>query len=406
MATGQAVGGAAQGRLGPLAFHAATLATFFAASAAPTPLYRIYGETFALSPVFVTLIFAVYAVALLSALLVAGSLSDHLGRRPVILSALLLEGLAMGLFLMVHRGPGWLIAARIVQGVATGIAGAALGAALLDADRDRGALVNAIAPLGGMAAGALGTSALIQYGPLPLHLVYGLLLCAFALLAAGIRRVPETAVRRPGATPRTILAALRPRVAVPPRARRALVLVTPINLANWTLGGFYLSLVPSLVVSATGSPAPLTGGAVVTALMLAGAVAVFLRRAAPAGGNLTFGVLATALGVLTVVAGIHAASVPVLILGTLLTGSGFGTSFLGCVGTIMPLAGADERAGLLAAFYVQSYLAFSLPAVLAGTLVRTLGYAPTADLYAAAIVAVGLAGLAGLRLGAARDAAG
>ncbi|PIK73503.1 MFS transporter, partial [Methylobacterium frigidaeris] len=295
-------------RVDPLAVHAVTLGAFFAAAAAPTPLYRIYQETLALSPVFVTLVFAVYAVALLKALLVAGSLSDHLGRRPVIAGALWLEAAAMGLFLLVENGPGWLVVARIVQGLATGIAAASLGAALVDVDRARGPIVNAVAPLAGMAVGALGTSALIQVAPLPLHLVYGLLLCTFAGLALAIWRIPESAATRPGA-----LASLKPRMAVPPRIRRPLALVTPINIANWTLGGFYLSLVPSVVAAATGSRAPLTGGAVVTALMVAGSVSVLLRRAAPPRDNLTFGVLATALGVVGVVAGIHAASVPVLI---------------------------------------------------------------------------------------------
>ena len=106
---------------GTLFFHAAVLGTFLAASAAPTPLYRFYQETYALSPVLTTAVFAVYALALLKALLVAGSISDHLGRRPVIFGALLLELVAMALF-TTASGAWGLIAARFVQGVATGIA--------------------------------------------------------------------------------------------------------------------------------------------------------------------------------------------------------------------------------------------------------------------------------------------
>ncbi|WP_454848123.1 MFS transporter [Rhizobium binxianense] len=375
----------------PIAFHALTLATFFGASAAPTPLYRIYQENFAVSPVLITVIFAVYAFALLAALLIAGSISDHLGRKPVIFFALVLEATAMALFTLAD-GPGWLIAARIVQGLATGIAGASLGAALIDVDRARGQIINSIAPLSGMAAGALGTSALIQYGPFPMHLVYAVLLATFVIQAIALWLTVETGGRRPG-----VLASLKPTVSIPPQVKRTLLLVTPINVANWTLGGFYLSLVPSLVVSTTGNRAPLTGGTVVTALMVAGATTVFLRRTKNPQANLAFGVSATVLGILTVVAGVHLANVPVLILGTLLTGMGFGTSFLGSVGAIMPLAKPDERAGLLSAFYIQSYLAFSLPAILAGFLAKSLGYGLTADLYATAIILVSLGGLMALR---------
>ncbi|SEI13484.1 Major Facilitator Superfamily protein [Rhizobium tibeticum] len=375
----------------PIPFHAITLATFFGASAAPTPLYRIYQENLALSPVLITVIFAVYAFALLVALLIAGSISDHLGRKPVIFTALVLEIIAMALF-VVASGPGWLIAARIVQGLATGIAGASIGAALVDIDRAKGQLVNSIAPLSGMAVGAIGTSALIQYGPFPLHLVYAILLAAFVGQAGAIWATSETGGRRPG-----FWNSLKPTISIPPQVKRPLALVTPINIGNWTLGGFYLSLVPSLVASTTGSQAPLTGGAIVTALMVSGAVAVYLRRSKSGTANLGFGTAATTLGILTVVGGVHLGAVPLLLIGTFLTGAGFGTNFLGSIGTIMPLAKADERAGLLSAFYIQSYLAFSLPAILAGFLVKSLGYQLTTDLYATAIILVTGAGLLGLR---------
>jgi len=374
-----------------MGFHALTLAIFFGASAAPTPLYRIYQEVFAVSPILITVIFAVYAFALLATLLIAGSISDHLGRRPVIFGALVLEIIAMALF-SIASGPEWLIAARIVQGIATGIAGASLGAALVDVDRAKGQIVNSIAPLSGMAVGAIGTSALIQYGPEPLHLVYALLLVAFIVQAFALWLTRETGGTRPG-----IFTSLKPTIFIPQQVKKPLSLVTPINIANWTLGGFYLSLVPSLVVSTTGSRAPLTGGAVVAALMLSGAITVFLRRSRSPKGNLAFGVASQTAGIATVVAGVHLASVPLLLVGTLLTGAGFGTNFLGSIGTIMPLAKPEERAGLLSAFYIQSYLAFSLPAILAGFLVKSIGYGMTTDVYATGIVLVSLAGLVMMR---------
>jgi hypothetical protein len=243
-----------------------------------------------------------------------------------------------------------------------------------------------------MAVGAVGTSALIQYGPFPMHLIYALLLVAFTLQAAAIWLIGETGGTRPGA-----LGSLIPRVTVPPQVKRPLSLVTPINIANWTLAGFYLSLVPSLVATTTGSRAPLTGGAVVTALMVSGAIAVYLRRSKTASANLAFGVSAKTLGILTVVAGVHLANVPLLLIGTIFTGAGFGTNFLGSIGTIMPLAKPDERAGLLSAFYVQSYLAFSLPAILAGFLAKSAGYALTTDIYATAILLLMGVGMMSIR---------
>ncbi|KPA94087.1 MFS transporter, partial [Pseudomonas asplenii] len=145
-----------------LVFLSITLLTFLAASSAPTPLYHLYQEALEFSAATLTLIFGVYALSLLAALLTVGSLSDYLGRRPVLFSALLLEIIAMGLFIAADGIP-LLIAARVLQGFATGMATSALGAALLDRDNRKGPLVNSLAPLLGMACGALGASLLAEY---------------------------------------------------------------------------------------------------------------------------------------------------------------------------------------------------------------------------------------------------
>ncbi|MGV1759359.1 MFS transporter [Rhizobium sp. A22-96] len=366
-------------RLAP-SYYAATSALFLAASSAPTPLYPLYQRAFDFSPVLLTIIFAVYAFSLLAALLIVGSLSDHLGRRPVIFASILLNMVATALFLMA-KGPDWLIAARIVQGFATGTAVSSVGAALVDLDPIRGSITNSLVPLAGMAIGALGTSLLIQFAPAPTVLVYIVTLVLLALQAVLLWLMPETTVRRAG-----LLGSLKPQVAVPQQVRRTLLALTPINVAVWALAGFYLSLVPSVVRATTGSTAPLVGGSVVAALTISGAAAVFLLRKKSAATIMRFGIPSMTFGILTVVAGMHAAQVSILALGTLIAGAGFGAAFLGTVRSIMPLAKPDERAGLLSAFYIQSYLAFSVPAILAGFLSKALGYAEAADIYAAAIL--------------------
>ncbi|HEY0123828.1 MAG TPA: MFS transporter [Rhizobium sp.] len=380
-------------------FYTAASATFFAASSAPTPLYRIYQQAFAFSPVLITVIFAVYAFALLVSLLIIGSISDHLGRRPVIFASLILNMVAMALFLMAD-GPNWLIAARIVQGFATGAAASSIGAALVDLDPAKGPVTNSIAPLAGMAIGAIGTSALVQYAPAPMFLVYAIVLVLLVAQAALVWMTPETTARRAG-----LLASLKPEVAVPPQARRTLLALTPINVAVWALGGFYLSLVPSLVSATTGSTAPLVGGSVVAALTISGAAAVFLLRKKPAATALAFGISTMTPGLLAVVVGVHTALVPILAIGTLIAGAGFGTTFLGAMRSIMPLAKPDERAGLLSAFYVQSYLAFSLPAILAGFLSKAVGFTATTDIYAVAILLLVGSGVLALKAGQKKVAA-
>jgi MFS family permease len=348
-------------------FQIATLVTFLAASSAPTPLYRFYQESWGLSAVTLTTIFAVYALALLLTLLTFGSLSDYVGRRPVIFVALVLVGCAMILFIEADSAP-MLISARILQGLATGIATAALSAAVLDTHRTRGPLINSVAPLVGLAAGALGSSALAEYAPASKQLVYILLLAIFCVEAAYVWALPETAASRPGA-----LASLRPRVSVPHQARRALLLATPLNIATWALGGFYFSLMPSLVRLASGMNSPLIGGVIVAALALSGSAAILVLRHSPPRITLLLGTCTLILGVVLTLGGVHSQQVPLLFAGTVIAGCGFGASFFGGLRTVMPLAAAGERAGLVSAIYIECYLAFSLLAIGVGLLAHAIG---------------------------------
>ena len=245
---------------GHLVYLAFVMLCFFAASSAPTPLYHVYQQAWGFSSALLTLIFAVYALSLLATLLVFGSLSDYLGRRPVIFAALVLEILSLLLFIGA-TDVSWLIAARVLQGIATGIATSALGAAMLDTSQTQGPLINSIAPMFGMALGALGTSALVEYAPMPLTLAYLLLLAAFVLQALYLLRVGETVTPQPG-----VLETLKPALSVPTRARSTLLLILPADIAAWALGGFFLSLAPSLLAAATGSTSVLNGGLAVAAL--------------------------------------------------------------------------------------------------------------------------------------------
>ncbi|TVT54093.1 MFS transporter [Amycolatopsis rhizosphaerae] len=101
--------------------NASILVALLAASAALTPLYTRYQADWHLSALMVTVVFSAYALALLAALPVTGSLSDYLGRRPVLIAALLAEAAAMAWFAAADGVPE-LIAAPIVQGLATGAA--------------------------------------------------------------------------------------------------------------------------------------------------------------------------------------------------------------------------------------------------------------------------------------------
>ncbi len=368
-------------------FLAITLLSFLAASTAPTPLYHLYQDQLHFSAVVLTLIFGVYALSLLAALLTVGSLSDHVGRKPVIFTAVLLNALAMLLFIYADSVT-WLISARVLQGFATGMATAVLSATLLDTDRQQGPLINSVAPLLGMALGGLGCGLLAEFAPAPLQLTYWLLLGLFVLQGIYVWRLPESVSPQAGAW-----ASLKPTLHVPAQARSTLWRVLPLNTATWALGGFYASLAPSLVRTATGSTSNLIGGSTVAALTLTGALMIFTMRNRSAKQALRLGASLLPIGLVLILLGVHSASLSLFFLGTLVAGCGFGSGFLGAVRSLVPLALPHERAGLMSAYYVLSYLAFCLPALLAGYLARTYGLLATTDGYGAVLIVLAVGAL-------------
>jgi MFS family permease len=364
-----------------------TAITFAASGAAPTALYQRYQETFGLTPFVLTVIFGAYVLGLLGALLTVGSLSDYVGRRPAILAALSLNVAAMVMFISADSAAA-LIAARAVQGFATGLATATLGAAIMDTDRSRGPVLNSITLFSGLTVGSLGGGALLTYAPHPQQLVYAVLLAMSAAEALLLWYMPETVTPKPGA-----LASLQPSIRVPARARRALVQVTPVTIALWALSGFYFSLMPSLVRVATGITLPIVGGLVVSALTFSGAIAVLWLRNAPAHRILSGGIMALVTGVALTLAGVQMQHVSLMLLGTVVAGTGLGAAFSGSMRTVMPQAEAHERAGLLSAFYVEGYLSLILPVILTGLAAPIAGLLLAVNVYGAVVIVLALGSL-------------
>jgi hypothetical protein len=179
---------------------------------------------------------------------------------------------------------------------------------------------------------------------------------------------------------------LRPHLGVPRQSRAILLQLTPANVACWALGGLYLSLMPTVVATAMHVVSPWIGGVVVSTLMLTAAVVVAACRNWPARRLVLMGTSTVSLGVAVSMAGIAQQQVAALLIGTAIAGAGFGVTFSGTLRALLPTAEPHQRAGLLSAFYLQSYLAFALPALAAGLSVPLIGLTTVAYLYGAAII--------------------
>jgi MFS family permease len=370
----------------------ALVVLFMAASSAPSPLYVVYQHMWGFSPTILTVVFAIYVFGLLAALLTVGRLSDHVGRRPVLTGAILLEILALVLFLLAGDTLA-LCVARLCQGIATGAGISVLGAALVDLApphaKHHAGTVNSVAPTGGLALGALGCGALVQFGPEPTRLVYAILLVGMVVSALAVILMPETVNRRPGA-----LGSLSPRAGIPSHLRPHIAPVIPVLIATWALGGLYFSLGPSVAAGVFGLTNHLIGGIVITLLCGVAAVTSFTLRGVPAPRLLVPAAAGLGLGTLLALVGVHFDNIAFGVVGTVVAGAGFGAGALASFGTVARIARPQERGALIAAVYVISYLAFSVPAVVAGFADTHYGLRPTTEVYTLVVLALTLVALA------------
>ncbi|MFF1571652.1 MFS transporter [Leifsonia sp. NPDC058292] len=358
---------------------------------APSPLFVLYQREWGFADWMLTVAFAIYAITLLVTLLVAGSLSDHIGRRPVLIGALALEAAAMLLFLFASD-IGWIVVARAVQGIGTGAAMATFSASLVELAPERhkklGAVIGSTAPLGGIALGAIVTGLVVQVAAQPTVWVFSALVLIFAagvFVVAGSR---ETVTRRPGA-----VRSLVPRLLVPPAARREFVGALPLLVASWMLSGLFIGLAPSIVRGVFHVESGLVNGTVVGLAPAIGAVAGLVLSRFPARVSTIWGLAVVIVGVGLTVLSVTQGMLWLLFAASFVGGAGFGAAFSATMRILAPLAPAHQRAEMFAGVYLVSYLAYGVPALAAGELIGVIGLTSTVVWYATAIALVAAAAI-------------
>jgi len=371
-----------------------TTVALLISATAPSPMYVIYQQRWHFSAVVLTVIFGIYSVAVLVSVLLFGSLSDTVGRRPVLAFALVVVMVAMVLF-ATAGGVTDLILARAVQGTGIGLATGTLGAALIELSPSgapsRGMLINAVGPTTGMAVGALGSGLLIEYGTAPTVLSYLILLAVFVVCVAAVLLLPETAPNAGHG-----LRVVPRRVSVPAQSRRPFAVLALSIISVWAIGGLYLSLGPSLVAELLHSGNHVFGGLVVALLATFGAAAQLTESKLTGVRPIVIGGVLLLISLVTVALALRVNSALLFFIGTAVLGFGWGSAFLGAFRALAALADPAHRGELIAAIYVVAYPAMSVPSIIAGVAVQRVGLRDTALAFIAVVavmVAVALISL-------------
>ncbi|WP_031061353.1 MFS transporter [Streptomyces sp. NRRL F-5527] len=337
----------------------------------PTPLYPLYQQKFGFSELTVTVVYAVYAFAVIGALLLVGNASDAVGRRPVLLWGLVCAGASAVCFLLA-TGIAWLYAGRLLSGLSAGLfTGAATAYVMESAPPGRASRATFVATavnMGGLGCGPLLAGILAEYAPWPLHLPYAVHLALVACSAAVLLWLPETVGDlRP-------LRTVRPqRPGVPPHVRAVFGPAATAAFVGFALFGVFTSVSPAFLARYLHvTDHALSGVVVATAFFasIAGQTAVGrvgVSRSLPLG---CAGLLA---GLALLAGALHWDTLALVVPSALVGGVGQGLAFRGALAAVGRASPPDQRAAVISSLFVVAYTGISVPVIGVGLLTEPLG---------------------------------
>ncbi len=365
-------------------------------SALPTPLYVIYQQRDHLSNFMITVVYAVYAVGVVGSLFLAGHLSDWIGRKAILVPAILVNVLSAVIFIFEPSTAGLLVA-RVVSGISVGLTTATATSYLAElhakarplATKRRAEVVATASNLGGIGVGPLAGGLLAEFAPAPLRLPYLIFGAVLFVLAIAILLSPET-VGRAVPFPR-----YRPqRINVPASARTTFYAATAAGMAAFAVFGVFNSLAPSFLVGTLHQSSHVMAGVVAFAAFAAGAGAQILLSRSSSLSLLRQGVPTIVVGLALLTGGMWAGSLIMFLIGGIITGAAGGMVFKGALVTAAGTAPAGSRAEVLAGFFLGAYIGLSIPVV--GLGIATM-YAPARDVMLVFVILAAAAIFASVR---------
>lgn len=378
-----------------LATPAALIGMMFMASTLVSPLYVLYQQAFGFSDVTLTLIYSVYVLGNLVALLFFGRLSDQIGRRTAAGWAIAVAAASTLLFLLA-QGTGWLYVARALSGFAIGVASGTGTAWLVEllggAEPEYASLVASTANFTGLAIGSLLAGYLAQYEPWPLQLSFVVYIVALAPLALMVRATPETVSH-----PRKLRQlSLRPRLGLPASMRSRFIAPAAAAFGTFSLIGFYAALAPSLVKERLHIDNAALGGAILGELFVVSALALIATRRLASASAMRWGLALMLPSLALLVLANADRSVAFFIVDTALIGVCAALGYRGSLQVANQLAPAEQRAEIASSYFVACFVGNSLPVIGIGWLSVSLGSVAAISIFAAIIAAVAVGALVGL----------
>ena len=376
------------------------IAVMFMGSTIVTPLYSLYAKQFGFSAIMLTLIYAAYVIGNLVSLFFFGGVSDRAGRKRIVLRALALAALSTGIYFFATSTP-WLFVARVLSGFSIGL-GAGTGTAWiaeLDAeDRARATLVAVVSNFAGLGLGPLISGLLAQYSSRPLQLPFLIYIWAVAITAVFIARSPETVNTHAGTN-----TARSTSVAVPRSIRARFIAPAITAFTVFSLYGFYFSLAPGVLIDSLHLSNRAIGGAVVFELGLVAAATIIVTRRLASGTCMRLALILLVPTLALLILAQAQGSLPMLLLGTALSGVSGALGYRGSLQVVNQIAPAEQRAGVSSVYFIVCFMGNSLPVIAVAVLTRAFDSLVADSVFAITLAVLALGALAAsLRMPAVR----
>ncbi len=324
----------------------------------PTPLYGIYRSEFALSQISITLIYAAYSVGVVPTLFFFGPLGDAIGRKPLLILAVLISIIGTAI-ISIAPGLEWLIIGRLAQGVGIGAVLGNATAALVELEshgnKQRASQVASMALLGGLGLGPLIAGLMAQYLSYPTLLPYLLeiilllivLILVLTIKGGTSRNISGFHIRRP-----TI-----------PNAKWSFISASLASAIVLAMSGLYFSLAPSYAQNILSNNNIAVGGIISSTMVFTSVLIQYiLWDRFPIRLEL-FGLLSVIIGLIFILLTSTYHIFALFITGAIISGIGFGTTFMGAVNIINRISPEDKRGDVSSSFYAISYFALGIPII-------------------------------------------
>jgi MFS family permease len=368
----------------------------FAGSNLPTPLFPIYAQHYGFGAATVTVLFGSYVAVLIPALLFVGTLSDRVGRRPLLVSGIAIT-VVSSLAFAAARSVAWLFAGEMIYGIGAALVMSCVSVAIRELHpRDHvasAALAASVAMAVGLTVGPLVSGVLASLTPWPTTAPYVLDIVLAAVLALALVRIPETRPVVHNPEPRAKV------IYVPPEIRAAFVGPAAVGALSFMAGGWLFALAPSFLHESLGiritQPA-VAGVFTALALLVNGVTQVALRKH-HSQAETTAGVAILLTGMAIIAVSAIPASLAIAIVGAVLVGVGTGIAQMSAMHSVQHLAPVNARGSVMSTYVTLCYVALSVPVIIAGFAAEVFDLTTVTAWYAVAVAAVSAVALIFLR---------